>query len=260
MGSVRNGAIRADKGTLGSSEMSFDEAVVFYNWKHLARSTAQRNYACLRKFGLLGQRALSEFPQLRGSHNTRVIDARILNATFDADYYIPQPQRRVYELPDENDIALASYGKHGIYVLLMAYAGLRLGEACAADSTWLRGNSLEVKGSMERDIRKVRPPKTQGSVRLPDWLVEEVQNATFTYPLPKSLYKWIKRRNLSPHQLRHFYATQLFDKTNNLEVIRRQMRHSNIKTTLSYYLEASAQADEAVLSLERPVPHLRRVK
>ena len=248
MGSVGNGH---------NGQMSFDDAVVFYKWDGLARSTQQRRYACLRKFGLLGERALKEVPTLSGNHNTRLIDARILNQTFGTDFYIPQSQRRVYELPDPNDIALASYGKHGIYVMLMAFAGLRLGEACACDASWLVGNKLVVKQTMERDVREFRPPKTAGSVRLPDWLVEEIQNATFTYPIPKHLYKWIKRRNVSPHQLRHYFATQLFSQSNNLEAIRRQMRHSNIKTTLSYYLEVSADAEEGLLP-EKPVPYLPR--
>jgi integrase len=86
--------------------------------------------------------------------------------------------------------------------------------------------------------------------------VEEIKKATFTYPLPKSLYKWMKRRDVSPHQLRHYFATQLFSKTNNLEAIRRQMRHSNIKTTLTYYLEVSADAEEGLLP-ERPIPMLK---
>ena len=239
-----------------NGQMSFDDAVVFYKWGDLARSTQQRRYACLRKFGLLGERALKELPTLSGNHNTRLIDARILNQTFGTDFYIPQSQRRVYELPDPNDIALASYGKHGIYVMLMAFAGLRLGEACACDASWLKGNKLIVKQTMERDVREFRPPKTAGSVRLPDWLVEEVKKATFTYPIPKHLYKWIKRRNLSPHQLRHYFATQLFSKSNNLEAIRRQMRHANIKTTLGYYLEVSADAETDLLP-DRPIPRLR---
>ena len=102
-----------------------------------------------------------------------------------------------------------------------------------------------VEATMERDVRKTRPPKTRGAVVLPDWLVKRVKEETFTYPLPKSLYKWLKRRDLSPHQLRHFYAT--FSKTNNLEFVRRQMRHGNINTqTLSYYLEVSAGEEESV--------------
>jgi integrase len=247
MGSVGNGQ---------NGQMCFDEAVDFYKWGDLARSTQQRRYSCLKKFGLLGERAVKDLPTLSGNHNTRLIDARILNQTFGTDFYIPQGQRRVYELPNPNDIALASYGKHGIYVMLMAFAGLRLGEACACDASWLKGNKLIVKASMERDIRKTRSPKTGGSVRLPDWLVEEIKKATFTYPLPKSLYKWMKRRDVSPHQLRHYFATQLFSKTNNLEAIRRQMRHSNIKTTLTYYLEVSADAEEGLLP-ERPIPMLK---
>ena len=250
MGSVEKRAKRAN--------LSFEEAVEFYNWKHLARSTQKRNFSTLKKFDLLGLRSLSgDLPQLRGSHNTRLIDARVLNKTFGTDYYLPPAQRRVYELPEENNIALAAFGKHGIYVLLMAYAGLRLGEACACDASWLKGNKLFVEATMEADVRKTRPPKTRGVVVLPDWLVEKVKEANFTYPLPKSLYKWLKRREVSPHQLRHFYATLLFSKTNNLEFVRRQMRHGNIKTTLSYYLEVSAEEEESVLGdLKLPVPRL----
>lgn len=194
---------------------SIDRAVKFDGWEGLAPSTQKKRFSVLRRYGLLGQ-TNPDKPRLPShlAHNTRQTDAIILNKTFGFDYPVAPYIPHRYTLPSEETIALASKGRYGIYVLLMAYAGLRIGEACACDASWLEGNALVVRGNMGEDkiIRRTKTGKV-GRVVLPDWLVREVLEADFTYPNPKVLRKWCSRREITPHALRHFYATLLVRET-----------------------------------------------
>ena len=52
------------------------------------------------------------------------------------------------------------------------------------------------------------------------------------------------KQRLSPHKLRHTYATLSLKHGNNLEYIRITLGHTDIKTTSDYYL-AAADADVA---------------
>jgi len=234
---------------------SIDRAVKFYGWEGLAPSTQKKRLSVLKRYGLLGQ-TNPQKPRLPShlAHNTRQTDAIILNKTFGFDYPVAPYLPHRYELPDEETIALAGKGKYGIYVLVMAYAGLRIGEACAADHSWLENNALVVRASMDED-RNIRRTKTGkvGRVVLPEWLVQEILEANFCYPNPKVLRKWCRRRGITPHALRHFYATLLVRETQNIELARRQLRHSKIETTLGIYLEVEAgEAERLVTNLARP--------
>lgn len=234
---------------------SIDRAVKFYGWEGLAPSTQKKRYSVLKRYGLLGERHPKK-PKLPShlAHNTRQTDAIILNKTFGFDFPIAPYIPHRYVLPDEETIALAGKARHGIYVLLMAYAGLRIGEACACDHSWLEGNALVVRANMGDDhiIRRTKTGKV-GRVVLPDWLVQEVREAEFTYPNPKALRKWCTRRGITPHSLRHFYATLIVRETQNVELARRQLRHCKIETTLGIYLEVEAgDAERLVSSISRP--------
>ena len=56
--------------------------------------------------------------------------------------------------------------------------------------------------------------------------------------------KSLRLDGLNPHQLRHFYATTLINTTSNLEMVRRQMRHTNIATTLRVYVEVGIELED----------------
>lgn len=234
---------------------SIERAIAFYGWQHLAPSTQAKRFSVIKRYGLLGQTNPPK-PKLPShlAHNTRQTEAIILNKVFGFDFPVAPYIPHRYELPDNETIALASKGKHGIYILLMAYAGLRIGEACACDHSWLQGNALVVRANMGEDriIRKTKTGKV-GRVVLPDWLVTDVLEADFTYPNPKYLRKWASRRGIVPHSLRHFYATLLVRETQNIELARRQLRHSKIETTLGIYLEVEAgEAERLVSAIRRP--------
>jgi len=67
-------------------------------------------------------------------------------------------------------------------------------------------------------------------------------------------------RHISPHTLRHTFATHLFRQTGNLELTRKALRHAQITTTAAVYSHLQPRdVEEAVLALrdapaEAPAP------
>ena len=68
---------------------------------------------------------------------------------------------------------------------------------------------------------------------------------------PDGIYKHVHRLgekigiNVSPHTLRRLYATSLRDADVDLDTIRRMMRHSNLNTTLTHYLDLDVRRMDA---------------
>ena len=52
---------------------------------------------------------------------------------------------------------------------------------------------------------------------------------------------------VNPHMLRHWYATDMIKRGVNPEVVRRQMRHKNVSTTLKIYTQVRNEEIEASL-------------
>lgn len=152
---------------------------------------------------------------------------------------------RIYDLPSETDIRLALVlCRYEVQGLLMMYAGLRCGEATAASVTDLDGNILRV--FRQQDLYgQIRQAKTVGSVVVPNWLAERLSHVGGPRPTNGAVREAMRRSglkvgiHLAPHMLRHWYATQLVSNGVNPEIARRQMRHSDLKTTLGYYAQVS---------------------
>ena len=56
--------------------------------------------------------------------------------------------------------------------------------------------------------------------------------------------KWSTRtggKGVNPHMLRHFYATEMIRRGVNPEIVRRQMRHKNVSTTLRIYTQVKSE-------------------
>jgi integrase len=164
---------------------------------------------------------------------------------------IPAAQRRMYAELSEAELAERSGGEHQVRVLLMACAGLRAGEAVAVRPEDAQTNGtlhwIEVRRSRQNTGRIKEPKSGPGRVVIPEWLYTMVRESEPTDLLPNSLYKWCRRRGIAPHGMRHQYATHLVRTTANVELARRQLRHSSIKTTLSVYVEVTAQDQLAVI-------------
>ena len=143
------------------------------------------------------------------------------------------------------------------------YAGLRVGEACAVIPSQLEGNYLTVDRAFSQDGKHLGSPKTYGKVLIPEWLAEEVRNMRedeiWKIGMPTQLVSWAcgnlsKRRaqiRINPHMLRHWYATELIRLNTNPEIVRRQLRHKNIETTMKIYVQINSQELEKAV-IQRP--------
>ncbi|MFD4240822.1 tyrosine-type recombinase/integrase [Streptomyces sp. NPDC058525] len=169
---------------------------------------------------------------------------------------IPKAIPRIYTLPTEGEIRFAlTFCPYEFYALLMMYAGLRVGEACAVEPRDLRGNILKVHRQRDETGELVLA-KTQGEVVIPGWLAERVRNHIPTVVTPGAVRESMRRYglkagiDLSPHMLRHWYCTRMVNKRINPEIARRQMRHADLKTTLGYYAQvAKSDIDDVVSDL-----------
>ena len=179
--------------------------------------------------------------------NTRrsiIIALRTILGSSDGAPRMPKPVAKVYELPDREDIFALQGERYFPLVVLMAFAGLRAGEACCISNADIKrsGNMFFIDVHQSRqNTGRIKAAKTEGRVFLPVWVYDLVKDADFPDILPNSLFKWLKRRGMSPHQLRHFYATVVVKNAKNPELARRQLRHANLQTTLQVYAQVESE-------------------
>ena len=167
--------------------------------------------------------------------------------------HVPSSRPKRYDLPDEDSLRLAlMMTKYEVRGLLMAFAGLRLGEACAVTGSQLEGDRLtvdrqllELHATPDRPrVLRLAPTKSrEGVVVLPHWLCALVEPLSGT-DTPAAVRESIKRAgrkvglNLSPHQLRHFYATESLARGVSIAMVSKQLRHSNVAITMNTYAQS----------------------
>ena len=179
--------------------------------------------------------------------NTRrsiIIGLRTILGSSDGAPRMPKAVAKVYDLPEREDIFALEGERYFPLVVLMAFAGLRVGEACCISNADIKrsGTSffIDVHQS-KQNTGRIKAAKTEGRVFLPEWVYDLVKDADFPDVLPNLLFKWMKRRGLAPHQLRHFYATTVVKHSKNPELARRQLRHANLQTTLQVYAQVESE-------------------
>ena len=170
---------------------------------------------------------------------------------------------------------------------LMADTGLRVGEALALTTGDLEkkgGVVTHVQIRNSKTGKKTNQPVTlRGAARLGEWLearpalgigngvvfctVSKGQRGGFggektLAPGRAISARYVRQlldrkaqeagieRHITPHTLRHTFATHLLRQTGNLELTRKAMRHSRITTTAAIYSHLHARdVEEAVLAL-----------
>ena len=199
------------------------------------------------------------------NHNSRrrlYITARSIFKDLGVCQDLPKMEgiSRVYDLPEMEDLhELIDQSKYRLQLFLCMYAGLRVGEACAVTPSKLEGDYLNVNEAYSQDGLHLGSPKTYGKVLLPNWLADEVRNmkdkdfwkiGMTTKLVSGSIYKLSRNRKwkaltgnkpVNPHMLRHFYATEMIKRGVNPEIVRRQMRHKNVSTTLRIYTQVRSE-------------------
>ncbi|TNM61552.1 site-specific recombinase [Streptomyces sp. NP160] len=181
------------------------------------------------------------------SRRKHIIALRSLFSDIDwiKQFRIPKATARVYDLPSEETLrftlALCPYELYG---LMMMYAGLRSGEACAITRKDVKGNVLKVS-AQRYDNGTLTQAKTTGEVIIPNWLADRIkvmeERTVTSGQIRESFRRYGVKTgiHLSPHMLRHWYATMMVNRRINPEIARRQMRHSDLKTTLNFYAQVS---------------------
>jgi integrase len=206
-----------------------------------------------------------------GNHNSRrrlYITARSIFKDLGKCQDLPvlESISRIYQFPPQEHLDfLINKSKYRLQLFLCMYGGLRVGEACAVTPSKLEGNYLRVDEAFSQDGLHLGSPKTVGRVLLPEWLADEVRSMTpdqywklgmTTKMVSGSIYKISRFKKaqqltggkpINPHMLRHWYATDMVKRGISPEVVRRQMRHKKIETTMRVYVQVnSADLEESV--------------
>jgi len=225
---------------------------------HLDPATQAKYESICRKYSVTSDttwadiKSMVEATKNQNTRRSEIIALRTILGTQGAPS-IPTATRKVYSLPTAEEIVRRAQGPYEGFILSMAFAGLRIGEAVALSKTDLKRNGdlcwIDVSLSRQNLKGRYKKPKSgQGRVVIPAWLYEKLQEFDYPEILPNSLYKWMKRRGLQPHGLRHFYATYLVRNVSNPELARRQLRHANLETTLGTYVEITSMDEMAAVS------------
>ena len=121
--------------------------------------------------------------------NTRRAAVIALRSVFGWSIKIPKGLPRRYDLPNEDTLRLALMTTpHEPRGLLMMYAGLRIGEACAITKTDVAGDRLRVDKQIQQlhrtgkpTVTRTGPVKTgEADVVIPHWLTNVVLSMEVT--------------------------------------------------------------------------------
>lgn len=228
--------------------------------KDLRRSTFISYERLMRRLGLLDlpfeavtkEQALEALWKI-DNPNTRRAAVIALRSVFGWSIKIPKSIPRRYTMHSEQDLRFAlMFSPKEARGLLMMYAGLRIGEACAITSKDRQGDRLIVDKQVLELQRKgspttwnLGPVKSQeASIVIPDLLIPVVDSLEGT-DKPGRVRESLRRAgtkagiDLTPHMLRKWYCTHLIKHGLPLELVRKQMRHSDISITLSHYQQFS---------------------
>lgn len=237
----------------------------------LSPSTRRVYTGCLRRFfadtGLaieqVGKLHLLKFLQRYRNPRTYNVSAAALTAFFAwaADFYgLPnpaadlrlrqvsdQPTPRIIQ-PDEYARIVAAKGKARDTALLLANTGLRVSELCTLDQIDLVGRQIRVLG------KGGKPRVVPLNAVACDLLRKPMQLPKSPDTVRNNLAALARRLGVpkfGPHALRHYFATQLVQRSVNIADVSRLLGHKDINTTIAYYYHPVNLA-AAVALLEPP--------
>lgn len=204
-----------------------------------------------------------DFVEQIANHNSRrrlYITARAVFKELNVCQDLPvlETVPREYEFPTQAELEwMINKSKYRLQLLLCMYAGLRVGEACAITPAKLQGEYLIIDQAWSQDGMHLGSPKTYGKVLIPEWLADEVRamkaediwkkgmttklvsGSTYKISHMKSSRELTGNKFLNPHLLRHWFATDMIRRGVNPEIVRRQMRHKKIETTMKVYVQVN---------------------
>jgi integrase len=227
--------------------------------RNLRQSTVYAYEGFFKRLGIVDDSLSKEEIESRllaiDSINSRRSAAMAVRAVLGVKAHVPAARPKRYpDLPGEDSLRLAlMLSKHEVRGLLMAYGGLRIGEACAVTGGQLEDDRLtvdrqvlELHATPERPrVVRLAPTKSkEGIVILPHFLCPLVADLKETATSPGAVRESLKRAgnkvgiNLTPHSLRHWYATTSLARGVSIAMVSRQLRHSNVAITMNTYAQA----------------------
>lgn len=150
-------------------------------------------------------------------------------------------------------------------ISLMLHCGLRLSEI-----TDLKPGSINLtKGKLRVESGKGNKDR---DLAIPDYLIDLLNTwrkrkpkSSYFFPTlqgnklsPRYIQQMVKRysqkagiaKNISPHTLRHTYATQYYKQTKDIETLRRILGHTDISTTTIYITLANIDVETGMKSFK----------
>ncbi len=150
-------------------------------------------------------------------------------------------------------------------ISLMLHCGLRLSEITDLKP----GNINLTKGKLRVESGKGNKDR---DLAIPDYLIDLLDSwrkikpkSSFFFPTlqgnklsPRYIQQMVKRysekagitKNISPHTLRHTYATQYYKQTKDIETLRRILGHTDISTTTIYITLANIDVETGMKSFK----------
>jgi integrase/recombinase XerD len=172
----------------------------------------------------------------------------------------PEELRRLFEV--------ARDPKHKALLLTLYGAGLRISEALALKPADVDGKRMLIhvrlgKGAKDRMVKlsaqllaalrdywKLRRPKTWLFPRTSD-PDRPMEDGTAYRAVVRAARRAGITRRVTPHTLRHSYATHLLDAGTDLRTIQLLLGHRNLKTTSLYVHVSQAKLNAAASPLDR---------
>jgi integrase len=216
----------------------------------------------LRSKGLSASRVETVLGVLRAIFNHAVEDEHVPASPCDKmSKYCGQRSRKVNPLDVEEVQQLVEGASHlplvlNTFFLVKVRTGLRIGEIAALEWSDVNLEDRTIDINKQRDLKRkeTRPPKkgSERVVRLTPQATELLKELYesgdgvglvfageggkyLTYKKIQLALERIAPKPMSPHDLRHTYATLRIAKGDNIVDVSKQLGHKNIKITLDVY-------------------------
>ena len=179
---------------------------------------------------------------------------------FDFDIKIPDHKPKYVEASTVNQMLKVAKPQPLDYLilLLLSDAGLRRDEAVELEVGNVGEKALRIRGKEDKD-RTI--PMTQTLLAAIKHFCKDKKphdkvigyKEKFIYEVVKKYANLVGKPDITPHDLRHAFATRLLEKGVNLRAIQELLGHADLGTTQIYTSVTGQHLEEAISKLNEPL-------